>query len=467
MLRKVPRAVEESAVSQSDRVAGLAEERKEQHASSRKKVMMNKLMLPLSILLVLALLSPFAYVVFTRLGIGSLFPVQSDFITSIPILPSNSIEVVAELPMPPGNIAVSSSGRIFFNFHPEYGPGPSSIKVAELKSKTVFAGFPNSAFQDRIMTCLAMRVDRQDRLWLLDHASHGMKGSPSLYAFDLKRGDALVHEYAFPASVAGFGSMLNDFQVDPSGLFIYIADTSIVSSTPALIVYSVREQYGYRMLSSHASMFGQSTFLDVSGTLLKYGPMGLTINVDSIALDRTGSKLYYGALTGDKLYSISTSHLLHYLRAANESHTDQLILDEILPGHVNEVLATKPVTDGIATDSAGNIWLTVLEHSAIAVAVPVKVAAPTHADGAIFATQQERFRVVKVVQNKALLRWPDGFSFGPDGLYITNSALHVKLSGGKYENFAPFHILRLPTKALQQALEGERDAAFVLPSAGH
>ena len=369
--------------------------------------------------------------------------------------------------MPPGNIAISSSGRIFFNFHPEFGPGPSSIKVAELKSKTAFAAFPNSVFQDRIVTCLAMRVDRQDRLWLLDHGNHGMKGSPALYAFDLQHGDALVHEYAFPASVAGFGSMLNDFQVDPSGLFIYIADTSIVSSTPALIVYSVHERYGYRILSSHASMFGQSTFIDVSGTLLKYGPMGLTINVDSIALDRTGSKLYYGALTGDKLYSISTSHLLHYLRAANESHSDQLILDEILPGHVNEVLTTKPVTDGITTDGAGNIWLTALEHSAIAVAVPVKVAAPTHADGATFANQQERFRVIKVIQNKALLRWPDGFSFGPDGLYITNSALHVKLGGGKCESFAPFHILRLPTKALQLALERERDATFALPPSGH
>lgn len=467
MQRKVPKPAEATAASNSDRVADLVQERKEQHVAKQKKVMVSKIMLPLSILLVLALLSPFVYVVLTRLGVGSFFPVQPEFVGSLPVLDPGSLEVVAELPVPPGNIAVSSSGRIFFNFHPEFGPGPSSIRVAELKSKNSFTAFPNVSFQHKIMTCLAMRVDRQDRLWLLDHGNHGMKGSPVLYAFDIMRGDSLVHMYVFPSSVAGFGSMLNDFQVDPSGHFVYIADTSIVSSTPALIVYSVREQYAYRILSSHASMFGQSTFLDISGTLLKYGPMGLTINVDSIALDRSGSKLYYGALTGDKLYSISTSHLLHYLRAANESHTDQLILDEILPGHVNEVLSVKPVTDGISTDGAGNIWLTAVEHSAIALAIPVKAAAPVHVDGATFAHQQERFRVIKVVQDKALLRWPDGFSFGPDGLYITNSALHVKLGGGKVDNFAPFHILRLPTKAMQQALESEKASAFVLPPAGH
>jgi len=40
-----------------------------------------------------------------------------------------------------------------------------------------------------------------------------MTSSPKLFAFDLKKKDELVKEYAFPSSVAGFGSMLNDFQV--------------------------------------------------------------------------------------------------------------------------------------------------------------------------------------------------------------------------------------------------------------
>ena len=64
-------------------------------------------------------------------------------------------------------------------------------------------------------------------------------------------------------------------------------------------------------------------------------------------------------------------------------------------------------------------------------------------------------RLKKVVESKDLLRWPDGFSFGPDGLYITNSALHLKmanlLGGPKHmEQFRPFHILRLPLDKLDR-----------------
>lgn len=466
MLRK-PKGHENAPVSSMDKSAEIAEEKKALQAREKRQTMANKMMLPLSILLVLAMLTPLVYVIVTRLGLGAPFPLQRDFIDSEPVLPANSLEIVAELPMPPGNLAVSSSGRVFFNFHPEYAP--DMIKIAELDPKRgSYAAFPSSEFQSRIISCLSMRVDRQDRLWLLDFANHGIKGAPTLYAFALKEKDALVHEYVFPASVAGFGSMLNDFQVDPSGQFVYLVDTSIVSSTPALIVYSIRDRYGFRILSSHSSMFGRSSFLDVSGTLLKYGPMGLTINADSIALDRTGSKLYYGALTGDKMFAVSTSHLLHYLRAANESHSDQLILDEIMPSHVTEVLKDKPATDGITTDGAGNIWMTALEHSAIAVAIPLKAAAASvQQDASTFALQYGQFKVVKVVQDPALLRWPDGFSFGPDGLYITNSALHLKFSGKDYKNYAPFHILRLPTKALHSVFEHEKDSTFVLPAAGH
>jgi sugar lactone lactonase YvrE len=286
-----------------------------------------------------------------------------------------------------------------------------------------------------------------------------------LYAFALKWKDALVKEIVLDKHLAGFGSMLNDFQIDPSGEFVFIADTSIIATTPSLIVYSLKDDYGYRILASHPSMYGMSTFVQVGSSRVQYGPLGLTINVDSIALDRSGSKLYYGALTGDRLYSVSTSHLLHYLRTANESREDQLILDLHLPQRVNLILPDKPVTDGITTDAAGNIYMTALEHSSIAVAVPQKAKADRGIP--MFATEQQSFTLHKLVQSSELLRWPDGLSFGPDGLYITNSALHLKFSGQDYRQQAPFHILRLPAKALKKALEEVKDASFTLPPAGH
>lgn len=202
-----------------------------------------------------------------------------------PALPEDVVKVVASLPIPPGNIAVSKFGRIFFNFHPEYNPIPN--KILELDSPTQWHAYPDSPFQSRIKTCLSLRIDQQNRLWLLDFAQHGTAGTPTLFAFQLsndKQGtdDQLVLEYLFPREVAGFGSFLNDFQVDPSGQFVYIADTSIVAGTPGLVIFSLNDKKSYKVLESHPSMFGDSILLNVSNHLMHLGPIGLKVNVDSI-----------------------------------------------------------------------------------------------------------------------------------------------------------------------------------------
>ena len=49
-----------------------------------------------------------------------------------------------------------------------------------------------------------------------------------------------------------------------------------------------------------------------------------------------------------------------------------------------------------------------------------------------------------VVRHSEWLRWPDGFSFGPDGwLYLSNSALHLKFGGADMQAGAPYHIVRM------------------------
>jgi sugar lactone lactonase YvrE len=171
------------------------------------------------------------------------------------------------------------------------------------------------------------------------------------------------------------------------------------------------------------------------------------IHVDSIGLSRDGSTLYFGAVTGSDLFSVPTEQLL----AAADGN------EEGAASHVRVETATKPVTDGLSVDGAGNIWLTAFALSSLAVAVPGP------AGGA---------RLVKVVQSESLLRWPDGLSFGPDGLYVTNSALHLHmqamLAGHDLRaRHGPFHILRLPTAALRTvaAALGQR-ADALLPAPG-
>lgn len=412
--------------------------------SSRKKDVVGStlvdILFPLSILIVLILLSPIIYLLYTRLGLGSHFIEQNYFYDMNPLANRDSIEIVAKLPMPPGNIAVSSTGRIFFNFHPEYLP--KVIKIAELASLDSFSAFPNEEFQSKIATCLSMRIDRQDRLWLLDFGFHGLKKTPTLYAFDLKQEDKLVKEYVFPASVAGLGSMLNDFHVDPAGEYIYLVDTGIVSLTPSLVVYSVLEDRSFRILSGHSSMYGGSTFLNISGSIISFGPLGLSIHADSIALDYTGDILYYGALTSPQLYSIATKHLVHYVRTMIANSAEQSTLDQGIIQHVKLVSNNKPVTDGILIDKENNMWMTAIEHSAIAVAT-----LPTNNKHNQDSTTTTSIQIRKVVQDTQLLRWPDGLSLGPDSdsLYITNSALHLPFT--RVQNItahAPFHILKLP-----------------------
>src|SRR5256712_13790407 len=49
--------------------------------------------------------------------------------TPAPTLPASALEVVADLDYPPGNIAVSGTGRVFFTLHPN---GDPPIKLVEL-----------------------------------------------------------------------------------------------------------------------------------------------------------------------------------------------------------------------------------------------------------------------------------------------------------------------------------------------
>ena len=65
--------------------------------------------------------------------------------TTAPLLPAAALELVADLAFPPGNIAVSRTGRVFFSFHPG---GDPPIAVAELVGGKPFP-YPDQAFQAR------------------------------------------------------------------------------------------------------------------------------------------------------------------------------------------------------------------------------------------------------------------------------------------------------------------------------
>jgi sugar lactone lactonase YvrE len=360
-----------------------------------------------AVLLVLAAGAAFA--LHARYGGGEIFPDRS----GEPTLKAEALELVASLPLPPGNVAVSKEGRVFFTFHPDAKPG---VKLAELVDGKPVA-WPNPEIQRErdgvwLDTPLGIRIDHKERLWLIDNANHG-SGDAKLLTFDIASG-SLVREHHFSSDVAGLGSHLNDLQIHPNGKRVYIAEASIFAKTPALIVYDLESGKARRVLEGHHSVSAEPYYITVDGEpIVALGFFAIRPGVDSIALDRKGEWLYFAAMTARKMYRVKTADL-----------DDTSLTAEQLAAKV-ESFGDKTVSDGITTDDEGRVYLSDPEHNAVVAMQP---------DGKLETL---------LVDSK--LRWPDGFSFGPDGwLYLTCSSLqHVIMkSADEIAAHGPYHIFR-------------------------
>lgn len=371
----------------------------------RSRLRLLRIVLVLAVLCVLALLG-----LRSLLGGG----VRLEDRTGTPKLPGSILEKVVDLDFPPGNIAVAPSGRVFFTLHPD---GRPPVKVVELVDGRPVP-YPDEGFQRErheapfFQSPLSMRIDRQNRLWVLDFADYAM-GQPRIFAFDLAT-DRVVHQHDFPPEAAPFLSMLNDFQVDPGGERIYIADASPIRRAPALLVYDVASRTSRRLLVGHPAVQAKDFLIQAPGRdMVFYGLYTLRVPVDSIALDRRGEWLYFGPVNDDRLYRVRTADL-----------NNAAFAPEVL-GALVESWAPKTLSDGLTTDELDNVYLGDMEHSAILTIGPD--------------------RTLQTLIRDPRLRWPDGFSFGPDGwLYVTCSSLQDVLfvDSAHTRAKAPYQIYR-------------------------
>lgn len=337
-------------------------------------------------------------------------------LTTTPLLGEDQLEEFLSYPEPIGNVAVSADGRVFFTVHPE--SRPQGNKLLEWVDGAAIP-YPNGTVQPHLLgTVLGLVIDRQDRLWTIDHGNHGF-GTARMLAFDLNTGD-LVHDHKFRPDIAPAGSFLQDLQVSADGRTIVIADASFWRKSPAIIVYDTATRSARRLLEAHPSVSAQNFLIRNTLKDMSYlgGLFSLRGGVDGIAFDTSNEWLYYAAISHSGLYRIRVKDL-----------RDQTLPAKQLASRVERV-SEKPLSDGLSADLDGNIYITDVEH------------------GAVFSVN-EVGKLTTLIRSPRI-RWADALSFGPDGwLYLADSAIpdqvlqtrdHIK-SHGPYTvfRFKPGH----------------------------
>ena len=153
----------------------------------------------------------------------------------------------------------------------------------------------------------------------------------------------------------------------------------------------------------------------INGKTLSINGKNLLVGCDGITADQNFEWLYYGPLNGTKLYRVKIADLL------NENLPENQLIKEI------ETYSEKPNNGGLSIDEKGNIYLTAMESSSIAVILA-------------------KDRTVHPLFKDQKLSWPDGVSYNENDGYMYVSAAQVHLGAafnhGKNKSRAPYYIFR-------------------------
>jgi sugar lactone lactonase YvrE len=320
------------------------------------------------------------------------------------------IDKVAEFPNPmPTGVTVAQNGRIFICIPRWVDPTPFS--VGELRNGQLYA-YPNEQvnrydemnYANTFVSVQSVVVDPAQRLWVLDTGSINMGPprpfGPKLVCIDLNT-NQITRKIPFAPNVVLPTTYLNDVRFDlrkGAGGVAYITDSS--SQGPgAIIVVDLDTGKSWRRLSGHRSVMPEPNFVPrVEGQPLKVhekgqDPKPLTIASDGIAISADGSTIYYTALAGHHLYSVSADALADNNKS--ESDVDATVQDLGDRGFAS---------DGLETDSQNRLYLTDYENTAV-------------------RRRDSNGRYTIIAQDPRLI-WPDTLSVATDGyLYFTVNQL--------------------------------------------
>ncbi len=321
---------------------------------------------------------------------------------------------------PIGNVAASKDTsqptRIFFTIHPE--SRPEENRLMEIVGPDAIP-YPNAEYQQNFTTILGVFTDQQNRLWTIDHGNHGF-APVKLTAFDLAT-DEVVHEYIFPAEVGKKLSFFNDLSVSPDGQYIVVANVSFFGKKPSIAVYNLATGESRNLLEGHPSLRHEGYVPVTPAKKMRFfgGLVDLLTGIDGIDFSRDGEYVYYASMGHSGLFRVSTHVITDF------SKTEAEVAAAV------ERVADKPLSDGIRTDFAGNVYITDIENQGVYVVPP----------------EGKGFTLIKDER----IRWADGLSITNDGTFyladsdIPNQMLQRKAHMAEH---APYYIYKF--KAIEQ-----------------
>ena len=287
-------------------------------------------------------------------------------------------------------VNATDKGRLFVNF-PRWRKGVNN-SVVEIIPNSDPQSYPNDSWNSweidepitknkfiGVQSVLAF----EDKLYVLDTRSRlfqDVMDAPRIFVFDLATA-TLSKTYILEETSYYKDSYINDLRVDKKNDRIYITD----SGHPGLVIVDIDSGKTRRVLNEHSSTTAEQTYLTFSEKKWEN-----TIHSDGLALNTESERLFYHALTGYSLYSVST---------------DVLKVDDKKPIEEQVTFETKTAApDGMIFDSEGNLYFADLEHDKIQYRTP---------EGKIHTLAEGE-----------QIRWADTFSIYEGYLYFTNSRIN-------------------------------------------
>ena len=318
---------------------------------------------------------------------------------------------------PPGNVAVSSTGQVFMSNHHFYDV---DSRIVELKKDGSIVDYPNTEFNQNLNPVLGVVIDEQGILWMLETAS--TDGVGRLIGWDTQQ-NRLYKMISLAAPVLPDNSFLNDLAVDRQHEAVYISDPA-GGSNAALIVVDLTSGTARRVLDGSVYTRPENVDTVINGNTLSIGGQPIRIGVDSLTIDPNNEWVYFGALSGEKLYRVHTQYLLDAKLSAN-----------MLRSKV-EFYANKPVSDGITIDNGGNIYVTDISNNAVG-----------------YIDTDRQYHILH--QDSDKFSWSDGFSTTADGkLLVTVNKLHQSPAVNNQQDKSDGHYYIIQFDALTETTVG-------------